>query len=320
MDRLRAVGVVLCVGMLAACGGGGGGGGSEPSVPYTGLTTQAKVTTANAQDFASLAMGGADLESVGGFAGRQVYGEGEPGLQGPLPTAWLLQDFVLQRLDINRASRIAAAVQELRDEEPGPCGGSMAINIKVDDQTGSFSGSISFRNYCDEGVLNGGTNFSGTINMAMGTPEYMTMSFGSLSFADASTRMTMGGNLSFDFRGYPTTIFGMSANVRDDVGGKTYRFLNYFVSTTETADGATLDTSGLCYHPDYGYVDFRTEELLHIGFADTYPSSGSIRGEGSDGTWVLLSALSSTECQLQADTNGDGTLDWDSGPILWDDL
>jgi hypothetical protein len=149
--------------------------------------------------------------------------------------------------------------------------------------------------------------------MASGDPEYMTMSFGSLSFADATTRMTMGGNLSFDFRGYPTTIFGMSANVRDEVGGKTYRFLNYFVSTTDTGDGATLDVSGRCYHPDYGYVDLQTVEPIHIGFSDAYPSTGAIRGDGVDGTWVVLTALSATECQVQ-------TVDWDSGPILWDDL
>ena len=140
MRTFSAVPLIVSLGLLAGCGGGGGGGG-DSGVPYTGLTTEAKVTPANAEDFASLAMGGGDLESVGGFASRQVQNEGNPGLSDPLATASRLRNLVLQKLQTQRAYRTAAA--DL-DPVPGPCGGSMAISIQVNDETGVFSGSINF--------------------------------------------------------------------------------------------------------------------------------------------------------------------------------
>jgi hypothetical protein len=317
MRRLSSAVSVLCIVILGGCGGGGGGGGSS-SVSYKGVTTEALVTSTNAQDFASLAAGGADLQSVGGIAFRQSADAQAPTRQGPVLAASGLGDTVVQLLGARQASRAQKMVSGSQTD-PGPCGGSATLNISADDQTGAFTGSVGFHDYCDQGVINGGAHFTGQMNLASMQPDYLTLSFGSLTFEDAGDHMAMGGTMRFDF-GYPTTNFQMTVNVRDEVMGKTVRFQDYALSATDTGDGSDVVMTGRCYHPDYGYVELSTPETLHIGPSDMYPSSGSVQGDGASGTRMLVTAVNASQCRVQADTNGDGAVEWDSGIMLWTDL
>jgi hypothetical protein len=83
--------------------------------------------------------------------------------------------------------------------------------------------------------------------------------------------------------------------------------------------------SGRYYDPDYGYVEVYTEGPLRIDDGDDWPSDGVLVVTGDTGiaggsTMARLTALSSTTYQVEADTNGDGTYDWDSGVLYWADL
>lgn len=319
MGRLFAAGLALWVGLAAGCGGGGGGD-SEPTVPYTGLATEARVTTGNAEDLGSLAVGGTGLEEIGAISFRQAAaGEGSLGVGGPLGAARRVGQIALGIWQ-ERADRRAQRPVRETWSDPGPCGGSVAFDITADDQTGEFHGSISFRDYCDEGVLRGGARFSGQVDLALGEPLFLTLSFGSLSYEDAVDRMAMGGTMSFDFRSHPTDVFRMTLNVRDEVEGKSYRFQDYQVVSTMAGDGADVVISGRCYHPDHGYVELHTVQPLHVLLNLDFPSSGALRADGTGGTWVLVTALSSFQCRVDADTDGDGSADWSSGPIPWTEL
>jgi hypothetical protein len=43
--------------------------------------------------------------------------------------------------------------------------------------------------------------------------------------------------------------------------------------------------------------------------ADAYPSQGQLLITGASGSTLLVTALNSTQVQLQVDANGDGTVD-----------
>ena len=76
---------------------------------------------------------------------------------------------------------------------------------------------------------------------------------------------------------------------------------------------------GLEYEPDHGYVDVTTEEVFVIHDGDDWPSSGIHLIIGADGNEAKLTAIDNLSFRLEADTDGDGIYDWDSGPLLWSD-
>lgn len=78
-----------------------------------------------------------------------------------------------------------------------------------------------------------------------------------------------------------------------------------------------FEVSGRYYDPDYGYVDFHTDTPFHIDDGDEWPSAGVLIVEGEGGTEAQLTALSSTTYIVDADTDGDGIYDWDSGVLNW---
>ncbi len=64
----------------------------------------------------------------------------------------------------------------------------------------------------------------------------------------------------------------------------------------------------------------QTVQPLHVSMFLDFPSSGALRAAGTGGTWVLVTALSSDQCQVDADTDGVDGADWSSGPIPWTEL
>jgi len=64
-------------------------------------------------------------------------------------------------------------------------------------------------------------------------------------------------------------------------------------------------------------IDCHTDTPFHIDDGDEWPSSGVFIVGGEGGTEAQLTALSSTTYIVDADTDGDGIYDWDSGVLNW---
>lgn len=61
-------------------------------------------------------------------------------------------------------------------------------------------------------------------------------------------------------------------------------------------------------------------KVKHAAFAILPALSLTACGGGGGSTMARLAAFSSSTCQVEADTNGDGIYDWNSGVMNWSDL
>ena len=78
--------------------------------------------------------------------------------------------------------------------------------------------------------------------------------------------------------------------------------------------------SGRFYHPDYGFVVVSTQSVFKINSSDDFPSEGVLVAKGSNGSMAQLTVLSSTSLQVEADFDGNGTVDCSSGSFNWTDI
>jgi hypothetical protein len=325
--------------MIISCGGGGDGTAPAPGPPpitYTGLTTQASIDTGDkAKALAAGAYGAGQAGSAFSAIGAVATGTDENTISfRTLKVTQTLKDALLQ-IDLSSVSGgpVIGATQSESGSISGPCGGTASYTIKVDDQTGVFSGSLNFSSYCDGGVtISGTTDFSGTLDLSdpnNPTFETVTLSFTNLTEGSA----TLSGTIVVDLSSSPI-IVTFNARLKDNSTGKVYKVENYMMEITL---GPDLDfdgdpdyvdveiSSGKYYDPDYGYVDVLTLAPFRINDGDEYPSSGILLvtgeiGIGGNNTEAQLEALDADTCQITADTDGDLVYDYDSGVINWTDL
>jgi hypothetical protein len=83
-----------------------------------------------------------------------------------------------------------------------------------------------------------------------------------------------------------------------------------------------FQVSGKYYHPDYGYVNISTPTAFRIYSGSVWPSQGVLMLDGKTGiaggsTRARLTVISSNAYEVEADTDGDGTYDWNSGSLNW---
>ena len=328
---LRVKHVVLAVLLavfLTACGGGGGGGGGSPSgISYTGLTIEATIDENNAEDLSTGAYQGGQTGAAFGSVGAIQAGESVPvGRPRTLKVSQVLDD-ALHKVDLTSRSggTFVGAIYTESDTIYGDCGGSASFTISADDQTGDFSGSFNFNNYCEGGVtISGDVNISGQLDVNTEELIEFDFSFDSLTATSGSDSFTLDGNISFDNTISPATMT-MTMLLQDNNTGKVYKVKDYIMTLTEEVNYVDVEVSGTYFDPDYGYVSITTTAPLCIYDGDDYPSDGVIvvtgnTGIGGGSTMARLTALSSTTYQVEADTNGDGTYDWDSGVLNWSDL
>jgi hypothetical protein len=311
----------LALAVLAACGGGGGGGGGVESIAYTGITNQASITSLNAEELATEAYLGGDAGSqMGGMFG--VVGSGS---QAPAPRhlafAEMLADTV-QGLDVTAP---AAGVTQ-SGSQPCPTSGNISYTMTVNETTGAFSGTFSYNN-CTEGsqTMNGSVTFSGDID-TNGEFTGMNMTFNAVTVSDGGNSISFGGTMSMsNMLSNPVTMT-MNMRIRENGTGEIIWINNYTadVLTGSDVNGMyeEITISGRFYDPVHGYVDLNTITPLRVYEIYEYPSQGELRFDGLGGTYARLEVPSApqippTQCQVFADTTGDTTEDFDSGPIDW---
>jgi len=325
-DVTLAVFLVL---FLTACGGGGGGAGSSSSTSYTGLTTQATIDENNAEELSTGAyMGGQTGSAIGGTVG--VIQSGECGLAGRPSMFKVVQvlEGSLHKVDF-MSRTYGTFVGEIYTDSAtiyGDCGGSGSITLSVDDQTGNFSGRMNFNNYCDEGVtFSGNMDLSGQMDLYTEEIIEFTFSFDNITATMGSDSITLEGDISlFSVTSYGGTMT-MNITLRDNSTKETFRLKDCTMTFTERANYVDMELSGRYYDPNYGYVDINTTTPLRIYGDNENPSEGILvvngkTGIGGGSTKARLTVLSSSTYKVEADTDGDGFYDYDTGVLYWSDL
>jgi hypothetical protein len=322
--------IFLCVilfGFIGFIGCGGGGGDGGPQGPqYKGLTTQAQITATNAELFAAGAFGAGRAGSAFSGTGASGTGAVEKSTEGNINSfrtfsiSQALMDAALQ-VDPSSIPGPPFIGTSESDTVPGPCGGTVSYTIQYNDSTGAFSGTFTFNNFCDTGVtLNGSTTVTGTINLFTSTIENINFHFSSLS--DGSS--TLSGDMNIDFAVSPIRI-DFNTLLEVNATKIVYWAEDYVIYLSESSDttGNYVDvtiSSGNYYEPDYGYVSVTTPTTFRVYYSDTWPSSGVLVATGTGNTKVRLTAINNTQCQIDADLDGNDIYESDIGTYNWPDL
>jgi hypothetical protein len=311
--------IVFGVISIIGSGGGGDGGSAQSQITYTGLTTQAEITDANAKVLAAGAFEGGRTGSAFSGTGAVETGTDENTISfRTLKVTQALKDAIL-KVDLSFVSGgpFIGATQSESGSVAGPCGGTASYSLQYDDATGVFSGTFTFNSYCDSGVvITGTTTVSGTINIGLSIFEDIHFDFTNLSDGNS----TLKGYIDIDFTVSPIRV-DFDTLLKDNATSKVYWTSNYVMYVTEGINYADVNiSSGTYYDPDYGYVTVTSPTPFRVYDTDTWPSSGVMVATGTGNTKVMLTAISSTQCQIDTDLDGDDT--YESGPTIynWADL
>ena len=297
---------------------------SDTSTDFAGRTAQAVIDSTNATDLSGGAFAGGITRIEAASAGFNQDSMATPiGAFRPLRLPLILQDS-LQKIETTQNVETNSTVFDffISNVETksgtlrGGCGGGLSYSIDFIDESRIFDGSFSFENYCDQGItISGETDIDGTYGTA--GRDFTTAHF---SFADlADGTMTLDGEISMDFLRPPMTAT-FSAHSKDMESGQVYWIKDYSLNITEFAGYIEVEIFGTFYHPDYGFVNLTTTEPFIVHNEDDWPTSGLLEIKGENNTRAELSALDQLTCSVEADADGDGVLDWDSGILNWADL
>jgi len=207
----------------------------------------------------------------------------------------------------------------------GTCGGSASYSISVNTDTGAFSGRLSFNGYCEDGMtMSGAASFSGMVDLYSRELVSFTLSFDYITANSGSESVTMDGEIDMAVSG-DTTMLTMDMMVRDNSTNRVCKVENYQMNITDHGYYADIEINGRFYDPDYGYVDLDTISPLQFNNGYENPSDGQVVLTGKIGTAggptsARLTAIDENYCQMEADTDGDGTYDYFPDPVLWAEL
>lgn len=335
MKSLKLLATIASVFALLAvgCGGGGGGGGGSPAesgLTYVGVKTQAEITDSNTQDLTTGSYEGgtvgASMSAFGAVTSQTGTGMGIPrGLE-----VSRVADSVIGKLDLtSRAGGLyVGAVYNEKDTISGDCGGSASYDINVNDQTGIFSGTFNFSKYCTElsgqrVTISGRCTFSGEIDVQTDEILVFDFSYDNVAVTSGADSYSADGTVSFDNTVSPAEI---NIDLLLEHKGEVFWVNNYTITFTEGWDYIDFRLTGSCryYDPQYGYVAVRTTTPFRVYDFDEWPSQGVLIitgsvGNGGNNTLGRLTAIDSSLCRIEADTNGDGFYDW-TIEILWSEL
>lgn len=284
--------------------GCGGSSNNDPGPPVTGATYEGKTTPVMLdEDNAKPVSGGAietqsnsnsdNIRSADSLTGGGQSADGQD-LPILVHLSMAAKNAVIQSEDETDTGQTRTAVVRKQPEEvPGKISGSVIYDIEIEKDTGAFSGTATYKDYCNsDNTANGDAILSGVINIETGKVESMSMTFLDVIMTDET---------------------------------KTIKLENLECFIKENDTQKEFELNGRFYHSDHGYVDITTPSAFVTENTDSNPNSGVMELTGENGeaggpTKAKLTAISNTQCRVEADTNGDDEYDYDSGIILWDEL
>ena len=319
---------ILVCGSMVACGGGGDSGGATPTTGYTGSTAPAALSTDNSDILVGESFQGAlTSDSMVPFTAVAAVEQSNDDTSLSTPLALnlhvafsnSLSDVIIGSGDIQHLSTAHAVTES--DTINGDCGGTATYDVTYDESSGVFSGNFTYTSFCSGSInLSGRATFSGVMDSGGGGFDHFSFSFSNLTTTADGQSNTVNGTLECDFQG-SDVIITSNMVVAQSSSGLVCWLSNYTIQIYDNQ----MEISGRYYNPIHGYVDFITTSPLIISEVSQFPSDGIVEftgavGPGGQQTKAQLTAISSTTCQITADTDGDGINDFDTGEILWTEL
>ena len=280
--------------VLVACGGDGG----ITPVTYTGSTTQAEITTDNAEEVVVDSVSSTSTTSAANGATSAVNGKA---INKAL-------NFVKSKAS-QYSETMRYAPVTVSDTVAGTCGGSMSFTTTIDDQTFDMSSAITANNYCEDEMT-----MSGTMNMTFSFSQEnagLKVIFNNLKVTSAIESFTISGTM--ESTGLFSRTMTMNMVVVDNKSSEQIKLENFIV-TTGTTD---VEFSGKIYTATSGYVDVTTLTPMDFG-TDGHMTAGSIKFTGASSS-VTLSAQVGGGYKMETDIDGDATID-DTQTGAWADL
>ena len=300
MTKAKLPILLLALGILPACGGGGSGSGS---VTYSGVTTQASVTTANAMDLSVNAYQNGSMGTSANLAGVTSASSAGASLAAPVISGvgatlkGCVNSALQARASSGQTSLAGVAVQ---NTVYGAYGGSADYTLNVNQATGAFSGTFVFTSLQDaagDPVLSGTVGVAGVYDSGSETFTSMTLTVSPLTVNDAQGSIRMYGTMTFS--GGATNTFAISCLIQSSAG-KVFWVKDWNFSYDASKN---VTVSGTYYNPDYGYVVISTPVALSGSSASGDPTSGTLDFSGSNGSTVEI-VYGSTDYTLSLHTAG----------------
>jgi hypothetical protein len=303
---------------LTGCGGGGGGSSTPDSIAYTGVTTPAVLTQANAQEVSLDAMDGTEAGSfLSGANPFMSLNLGVATSSGLTETTAALRKVskLVSGLDLQSFPAAGAAATQT-GEEAGPCGGTLKGTVNINDTTGAFSATITFTSYrdydadsmssCSAGngtLMNGTLTVSGNFDPTM-PPDGASMSFtfSAFSVVDGTDSIAMSGTAALTLVSSTQSQLAMTLVAR--VNQVTFRVVDYTLLETDFGTYQTTAISGRFYNPVHGYVDIETLTALETESFAAWPRAGVVRFTGAAGATVTLTFGATSVIGTGSDSQG----------------
>jgi hypothetical protein len=300
-----------------------GGLAGLPAISYIGKSTAATIDECNAVAIAGQAVRGTYVVSL-----FKDLIPAEPLSASSAHTtyamAWFSPMYWLSLLQDTPSGHVPYEPQTQSDTIDGGCGGTLAYSVTTDDATNAFSGSFTATNFCNNAAtLNGNATISGNVSLEEPITANLLLTLNQFTLKnDPKSDVTVNGTVT----GVMNETAGISATIevlkRNNNLGKVFRINNYVVTILSLQMGDTIEGSagltGRFYHPDYGYVDLSAPAPIQVSIDENFNvaiTSGTIVCTGNANTKAKLTILSPTTFKVEADTNGDGIYEWDSGPL-----
>ena len=284
-------------------------------VEFVGLTSQATITTVNAEPLAAGALAGGLSEAAPqSLKLSRIADASRPDFFRPLRVPLALIDG-LRRIELDAELDIAGHSDVITESNnlAGSGGGVLAYTLTFDRMSGEFSGELLFDNYCQGAdTISGEMDVEGTFEASSGVFNTAVLSFDDL----ADETHTLDGEISMDFTDTPV-VATFSVYSTDKQSGQVYWLKDYSINLTEFWNRVEIEIFGTFYHPDNGFVRLETSEPFIVFGAEDWPAAGQLMIQGSRATRARLTAVDSSSYRIEADTTGDGIFDWVSTILNW---
>ncbi len=306
---------------LIGCSGGGGGGnssGATNGLTYSGVTAPAQLDESNAEEISggAFATGLIGDGMVGLSVDQQIESYHIRNFRSVNIPLILSDSLDLVDFSASSAGGLQAAVQNQSDVIDGSCGGTMSYSITVNDEQGTFNGSFTFSDYCNDGtIINGAAGFNGRMDVNSGNFIEATFTFDRLSGGE----LLLDGEMQIDFAA-TRNIITLNAYGQDPISGAVFWINNYSITIDEFTGFVEIDMNGTFYHPDFGSVVLSTPVSLVLHDGDEWPESGTIVVTGANDSKARIIVIDHLTCRVEVDGDGDGVYEWNSGTMNWEDL
>lgn len=308
--------------LVTGCGGGGGATSSGTgSILYTGLHIPAQITASNAEVLATNALESGALSNPGGVKSQSTPSTISKSLGG---SAFGLSKTLKGSIAaINGISRKPSSAKAADGSIPGDAScvegpGNFEFILSYHNDN-TVKGVFIYNGYCSRGTrLTGTTNVDFQFDSATLQLLQLSISFDTLTVQSGTVSYKASGTINYYNIQDTSYNEAIDLLVMDSASLKVFK-----TEGLETVNSVSLNyidvtvTGGIFYHPDYGYVSMSTAAPMRYYDNAATPFSGAFQVDGGANTKALLSFYFPDSYRVQADTNGDGLLDTDSGVKVW---